>query len=114
MPNRINDFGSLPATVGAGSPVSRPQDATARGSDGAGGSSVGSSDVHITDSASRLATLEQAVRGMPAVDDARVTQLRTAIEQGSYQVRPQHVADQLMQMEQSLAQLSNPSDSSGN
>jgi negative regulator of flagellin synthesis FlgM len=62
-------------------------------------------DVHITDSASQLATLEQTLRSLPAVDDARVSQVRTALEQGTYTVQPQHIADQLMQLERSLAQL---------
>ena len=32
----------------------------------------------------------------------KVAQLRSAIEQGTYQVRPQHIADQLMSLERSL------------
>jgi negative regulator of flagellin synthesis FlgM len=64
------------------------------------------SDVHITSSASQLASLEHTVRSLPAVDEARVAPLRTAIEQGSYSVQPQHVADQLIQLEQALAGLS--------
>jgi negative regulator of flagellin synthesis FlgM len=105
--SKINDLSARPTTVGAGSPVSRPRDVTTGGSGNTSGSSGGSSDVHITDSASKLATLEQAVRDMPAVDQTRVTQLRSAIEQGSYQVQPEHVADQLMQMDKALAQLPN-------
>jgi flagellar biosynthesis anti-sigma factor FlgM len=42
---------------------------------------------------------------MPAVDEARVAQFRTAIDQGTYTVQPRQVADQLMQLEHSLAQL---------
>jgi negative regulator of flagellin synthesis FlgM len=61
--------------------------------------------VHITDSANQLASLEQALRNLPAVDSARVSQLQTAIEQGTYTVQPQHIADQLMQLEQSLGEL---------
>lgn len=62
-------------------------------------------DVHITDSASQLASLEQTLRSLPAVDPVRVAQFQAAIEQGSYTVQPQHVADQLLQLEQALGPL---------
>jgi flagellar biosynthesis anti-sigma factor FlgM len=68
-------------------------------------SSGDAADVHITDSASQLASLEQTLHSMPAVDEARVAQFRTAIDQGTYTVQPRQVADQLMQLEHSLAQL---------
>jgi negative regulator of flagellin synthesis FlgM len=62
-------------------------------------------DVHITDTASQLASLEQALREAPAVDSAKVARLQSAIEQGTYQVNPEHVATQLLQMERALAGL---------
>jgi negative regulator of flagellin synthesis FlgM len=61
--------------------------------------------VQITGSARQLADLEQKVRDLPAVNAERVSQLRTAIEQGTYTVRPQHVADQLMSLERALSRL---------
>jgi anti-sigma28 factor (negative regulator of flagellin synthesis) len=42
---------------------------------------------------------------MPAVNEARVAQFRSAIESGSYTVQSGHVAAQLMQLEHSLAQI---------
>jgi negative regulator of flagellin synthesis FlgM len=106
MPNKISGLSSDPAPIGAGRPADRVRDAVTGGSAArADGSSAASGDVHITDSASQLATLEQTLRSLPAVDETRVTQFRTAIEQGTYTVQPQQVAEQLMQLEQSLAQL---------
>jgi flagellar biosynthesis anti-sigma factor FlgM len=55
--------------------------------------------------ASQLAALEQAVRELPAADVARVATLRTAIEQGTYTVSPDRIADHLTQLEQSLESL---------
>jgi negative regulator of flagellin synthesis FlgM len=109
--NRINGLNSRPTSLGSGGSVARTRDATTGGSSSSASStpSEGGADVHITDSASKLASLEQAVRDMPAVDEARVAQLRTAIEQGRYTVQPQHVADQLLHMEQSLSTLSGSS-----
>jgi negative regulator of flagellin synthesis FlgM len=110
MANKISSLSSDPAPVGAGRPATAVRDA-ATGSPAAapaapvGTSSAGGGDVHITDSASQLSNLEQTLRSMPAVDDARVTQVRTAIEQGTYTVQPHQIADQLLQLEHSLAQL---------
>jgi negative regulator of flagellin synthesis FlgM len=61
--------------------------------------------VQITGTARQLADLEQKIRDLPAVNVDRVTQLRMAIEQGTYTVRPQHIADQLMSLERALGRL---------
>ena len=106
MPNKISSLSSDPAPIGAGRPAARVRDSATGGSSAPGaGSSASAGDVHITDSASQLATLEQTLRSLPAVDEARVAQFRTAIDQGTYAVQPQQVADQLMQLEHSLSQL---------
>ena len=109
MANKISGLSSDPAPVGAGRPANKVRDAATGSSAAAPApastSSGDSGDVHITDSASQLATLEQTLRSLPAVDEARVTQARTAIEQGTYAVQPHQIADQLMQLESSLARL---------
>ncbi|MGH8209808.1 MAG: flagellar biosynthesis anti-sigma factor FlgM, partial [Steroidobacteraceae bacterium] len=76
-------------------------------SDGSGGNAA---DVQITGTARQLATLEQAVRELPAVNDTRVAQLSRAIEQGTYSVNAEHVADELMQMERALRRIPDGSD----
>ena len=76
-----------------------------RGTRGVPSSSQTPGDVHITDTATRLAALEQTVSDLPAVNESRVAQMRTAIEQGTYQVAPQQVADRLTQLEQALSVL---------
>jgi negative regulator of flagellin synthesis FlgM len=67
-------------------------------------------NVHITGTASTLATLEQALRDLPAVDETRVAATRSAIEQGTYTISPQRIADQLIKLEQSLKNLANGDD----
>ena len=105
MANKISGLsGGSTAPIGAGRGTQKTRDPVTGGSAPAD-SSPGAGDVHITDSASQLASLEQAVRSLPAVDPARVAQFQTAIEQGTYTVQPQHVAEQLLQFEQSLKQL---------
>ena len=106
MPNKISGLSSDPAaSIGASRAAEKARDPVTGASSTTAESSSGTGDVHITDSASQLASLEQAVRNLPAVDPVRVAQFQMAIEQGTYTVQPQHVADQLMQLEQSLEQL---------
>ena len=102
MSNKINDL-TTNVQPGRTSAVVPTRDVVTGG--GYAAPAPASGDVHITDAASQLASLEQALRGSPAVDSAKVAQLRSAIEQGTYQVNSEHVAVQLMQMERALAGL---------
>ena len=105
MSSKISGIdGAQIASVGPGRPVQRSQDAASGGAS-ANTSSDGSENVQITGTARQLADLEQKIRDLPAVNAERVSQLRTAIEQGTYTVRPQHIADQLMSIEQALSKL---------
>ena len=95
--------GNSPSTaIGAGRAVQRPQDAATSGTQNSQGSGGGSS-VQITGAARQLASLEQAVRDLPTVNDARVAQISNAIEQGTYTVDARHVANQLIQIEKALS-----------
>ena len=105
MSSKISGIdGAQIASVGAGRPVQRSQDAVSGGAN-TDTSKDGSQNVQITGTARQLAELEQKVRDLPAVNEERVSQLRTAIEQGTYAVRPQHIADQLMSLERDLGRL---------
>lgn len=101
--------GSQAVPVGAGRPVQRPQDAVSGGAQGSAGAN-NSQDVQITGGARHLANLEQTLRDMPVVDETRVATIRSAIEQGTYTVRPEHVAERLLQVEHALSQLPDPTD----
>ncbi len=105
MSSKINGYdGSRPAPVGAGK-VSQGAQSPASGSSAGSGSTEGSGSIHITDAASQLAALAQATQELPAVDDVLVASVRGAIEQGTYTVSPQSIADNLVQMERSLGAL---------
>jgi negative regulator of flagellin synthesis FlgM len=103
--------GTQIASVGAGRPVQRSQDAVG-GGPSAGTTNTGSQDVQITGAARQLADLEQKLRDLPAVNEERVSQLSAAIEQGTYTIRPQHIADQLMSLERTLSNLPDTDESS--
>ncbi len=106
MANKINGLDTRPVSVGAGRGVTRTPDTAVGGTNSQPAASTG--EVHITDSANKLASLEQTLRDLPAVDDARVAQVRNALADGTYTVHPEHIADQLMQLEHSLGQLPDP------
>lgn len=101
MASKIND---LTTSVTAG----RTSGTGAAARDVPAGSTTGATpaaatgEVHITDTATQLVAIEQALRDSPAVDSARVATLRAAIEQGTYTVQPDHIATQLLQMEHAL------------
>ncbi len=99
MPSKINGVDGSRSTSSATGRVAARAAKAASGSAPAGDATA---DVHITDAASQLAALEQAVRDLPAVDEARVAPLRSAIDQGTYRVSGEQVADRLLQFEQAL------------
>lgn len=107
MNSKINVVDSR-APRGAGRAAPRSQDA-------AGGSTPGAAvpespqSVHITDTASQLASLAHSLGKLPAVDEARVAGIRQAIEQGSYTPAPQHIAHQLIRMEQLMSTIKDES-----
>ena len=102
MSNNINAL-TTNDTAGRPSAVVPTRAVVTGGGDAAPAPAPG--EVHITDTASQLASLEQSLRDAPAVDSARVAQLQSAIEQGRYTVDADNVASQLMQMERALAGL---------
>ncbi len=104
MPNKISSVDTRTGPVGAGRAVERVRDTVSEARKDA--DKTGSAaDVHITGSARQLADLEQGVKEMPAVDEAKVAAIQSALEQGSYQIAPEKIADGLMQLEQALAPL---------
>ena len=102
--------GNSPSTaIGAGRAVQRPQDAATGGLKNSNGS--GTPSVQITGTARQMASLEQAVRDLPAVNDTKVAQISAAIEQGTYKVDARDIANKLIQMEKVLEDVPNGSGS---
>ena len=105
--SKINGVDSgRPAGIGAGAGPARPQ-GTGQAAPGASPPGADAGTIHITDVASQLAALEQTLRDLPAVDEARVAATRSSIDQGTYTISPQRIADQLIRLEQSLGNLPN-------
>lgn len=101
MTTKIGGYESSPVPVSTGSSVKRSEDAG-----GAQSSKVAvASDTQITESARQLAALEQTIRDLPAVDEAKVASLRDSIQNGLYQIDSERIADKLLQFEQSLSKV---------
>ena len=101
MTNKIGGYGNRPVQTGADKTVARERDAGASASKSAE-SGKAATPVRITDQARQLAALERAVHDTPVVNDARVAAVRTALEEGRYEVSPERIADKLLRMEQEL------------
>ena len=84
--SKIGGFnGSQTPSGGAGRPPQRPQEAGSSGTSAASSAASGpTQDVQITGAARQLATLEQTLRDLPAVNETRVAQIANSIEQGTY------------------------------
>lgn len=98
MTTKIGDFQNRPVQVGGDRSVSKSRD----GASGTTGPVASNSPVRITDQARQLAALEQAVHDLPAVNEARVAEIRLAIEEGRYEVAPERIAEKLMRMDRDL------------
>lgn len=101
MTIKIGNYQNRPVQPGTEKTVTRAagdaSSATAEGSVAHG------SPVQITDQARQLASLEQAVQSLPIVNEARVAEIRGAIDEGRYQINPERIADRLLRAEQDLA-----------
>ena len=98
MTNKIGGFDNRPVQVSTERKVARSEDSPAS----ATGTTQALDPVRITDQAKQLAALEQAIKAMPAVDEARVAEIRKALDEGRYQVNPERIADKLLRSERDL------------
>lgn len=103
MANKINGMEAKTARIAPASAVNRRAGAPAQST---GPAAESDADVKLTGAARGLATLEQAVRAMPAVDEARVAAVKQRLNSGSYEVDPQRVADRLLRLESDLQRVS--------
>jgi len=67
-----------------------------------GGAQATSDRVSLTGEARQLQELEQQVRNEPVVDTQRVEAVRTAVENGTFTINPERIAEKMMSLEQAL------------
>jgi negative regulator of flagellin synthesis FlgM len=102
MPNLIEGGDASAVDTGSSRPVERARPAAPVAAATAPVASPTDS-VNITDTARRLAALQQTVASMPEIDAGRVAALSLAIERGQYAADPSKIAARLLQLENDLA-----------
>jgi negative regulator of flagellin synthesis FlgM len=108
VPNKINVLEPKLARITPAAATRALPGATA---DAGGDAAAAASDVQLTGAARSLAAIEQSLRALPAVDELRVSAVRQRLQEGSYEIDPQRVADRLLRLESDLARAA-PLDSS--
>lgn len=103
MPNRIKGTDTSAVEAGTGRVVARVQSVPAAGPvESQAPSGAAADSVSLTDTALRLAALQEKIATLPDVDAGRVAELQHAIEQGHYRADPAAIADRLLQLERDL------------
>ncbi|HHO69160.1 MAG TPA: flagellar biosynthesis anti-sigma factor FlgM [Gammaproteobacteria bacterium] len=87
---------------GQGTPVENQNRDSAGGTPTAAAPGPGSDRVSLTDTARQLQELENRVAAEPVVDNQRVQAVRQSINDGSFQVDAERVAEKLIGIEQAL------------
>ena len=98
MSTKVGGFQNRPVHVGTDKSVSRARNGQKSSTEPA----VASKPIRITDQALQLAALEQALQSMPIVNEARVAEFRSAIEEGRYEVAPERIAAKLLHQDRDL------------
>ncbi len=97
--NKINGVEAKPARVVPATAVGRRGGETA---ELPSAKPEAGADVQLTGAARGLAAIEQSVRALPAVDELRVAAVKERLQNGSYEIDPQRVADKLLRLESDL------------
>ncbi len=89
-------------TSGQGAPVDKqPSGDHGKPETATGGSGDA---VSLTGEARRLKQLEADLASRPAVDSQRVDQVRSAVENGTFTIDPQRIAEKIISLEQALTE----------
>ena len=99
-PSAIGKAGNKVEETGSGRKVSGSAGAT----EAPQGRASTSDTVELTSSAQLLERLEKGLAGLPDVDAARVTEVRTAIENGEYTIDADAIADAMIRFERSFGE----------
>ena len=67
------------------------------------GRSAGSETVSLTDTAAKLQKLTQELESQPVVDADRVDAIKSSIDNGTYEVDPERIAEKMVAFERDLA-----------
>jgi negative regulator of flagellin synthesis FlgM len=88
----------------AGTTAARPQESQAPANEAAA-QPASSDSVSLTPAAQLLRNAESSIAEQPVVDSQRVSAVREAINDGSFEVNPAQIASKMMSLEQALTDL---------
>ncbi|HEV2702514.1 MAG TPA: flagellar biosynthesis anti-sigma factor FlgM [Steroidobacteraceae bacterium] len=101
MSGKISGVSNSPP---ASAPSSAGARAAATASQTSSATSAAADSVQITDTASHLATVEQALSEVPVINQGRVAEISDALAAGTYEISPDRIANQLLLFERLLPQ----------
>lgn len=103
MTNRINGYDNSRSIASSKGAANSAPTADKVQSDAAAPAAASSADqVTLTGSARTLQKLSEAVASAPVVDTAKVAKVKEALQNGTYKINTQSVADKLLQSESAL------------
>jgi negative regulator of flagellin synthesis FlgM len=86
-----------------GAPVDKQASGRANAQSDAQASTSNTADrLSLTGEARQLKALETQIAAQPAVDSQRVAEIRSAIDNGTFVVNPERIADKMLSLEQAL------------
>ncbi|MGV6816586.1 MAG: flagellar biosynthesis anti-sigma factor FlgM [Thiotrichales bacterium] len=97
--NKIDGISPLKSTVAKESP--RQSNAASAGP-GEEAAAEASSNVVLTDAAQKLQQAEKQLKSAPEIDEARVSEIKDALDSGNYQIDPEKIASRLADLEDQL------------
>ena len=98
-----NRIASLATHVsGHGAPVDNQRNDGGRAGNPTSATTGSSDQVSLTGQARQLRELETQLASQPVVDSQRVEAVRSAVENGTFAVNPQRIAEKMISLEQAL------------
>ncbi len=58
--------------------------------------------INLTNSATRIKALEELVAHLPIVDTKKIEQIQNSINDGTYEINPERIAEKMIQFEKDL------------
>ncbi len=97
----LGKIGNKVDEAGTGKKVSTDAAAPDKASQGPASTS---DTVNLTSDAKLLERLDKTLAALPAVDSARVAEIRTAIENGDYEIDAEAIADAMIRLDRSFGE----------
>ena len=67
-----------------------------------GAATLSPDSINLTDSATRIKALEEQVARLPIVDTKKIEQIQNSINDGTYEINPERIAEKMIRFEKDL------------